>query len=84
MPAGAESRTRQALDDVPALQARLVGAGPGRIATPLVARVHRRLIALRRSEPDLSSHDRKLVGTAFDEQAGVVVNRYGSVGCVQE
>ncbi|MGA3219249.1 MAG: malto-oligosyltrehalose trehalohydrolase [Acidimicrobiales bacterium] len=37
---------------------------------------HRRLIALRRSEPDLSSHDRKLVSTAFDEEARwLVANR---------
>ena len=37
---------------------------------------HRRLISLRRSEPDLSSHDRKLVSTAFDEEARwLVVNR---------
>ncbi len=34
------------------------------------------MIALRRSEPDLSSHDRKLVSTAFDEEARwLVVNR---------
>jgi maltooligosyltrehalose trehalohydrolase len=37
---------------------------------------HRRLIALRLSEPDLLSHDRRLVGTAFDEEARwLVVNR---------
>jgi maltooligosyltrehalose trehalohydrolase len=28
---------------------------------------YRQLIALRRSEPDLASHDRKMVSTAFDE-----------------
>ena len=37
---------------------------------------HRRLIELRRGEPDLSSHDRKLVSTSFDEDARwLVVHR---------
>jgi maltooligosyltrehalose trehalohydrolase len=37
---------------------------------------HRQLISLRRAEPDLSGHDRKLVRTAFDEEARwLVVSR---------
>ena len=38
---------------------------------------YRDLIALRRQEPDLSSNDRKLVNTSFDEEARWLVVRRG-------
>ena len=72
MPAGAEVRPAGPRY-VPALQARLSELDRTHRS---VLDWHRRLIALRRSEPDLLSHDRRLVGTAFDEEARwLVVNR---------
>jgi len=38
---------------------------------------HRRLIALRRQEPDLAGHNHRLVGTAFDEERRWLVVRRG-------
>jgi maltooligosyltrehalose trehalohydrolase len=74
MPAGAEVPDPQALETF--LRSKLDWSERGREPHRSLLEWHRRLIALRRSEPDLSSHDRKLVGTAFDEQARwLVVNR---------
>jgi maltooligosyltrehalose trehalohydrolase len=74
MPAGAGVPDPQALETF--LRSKLDWSELGREPHRSLLEWHRRLIALRRSEPDLSSHDRKLVGTAFDEQARwLVVNR---------
>jgi maltooligosyltrehalose trehalohydrolase len=74
MPAGAEVPDPQGLETF--LRSKLDWSELDREPHRSLLEWHRRLIALRRSEPDLSSHDRKLVATAFDEQARwLVVNR---------
>ncbi len=74
MPAGAEVPDPQ--DPGTFLRSKLDWSELDREPHRSVLDWHRRLIALRLSEPDLLSHDRRLVGTAFDEEARwLVVNR---------
>ncbi len=74
MPAGAEVPDPQALETF--MRSKLDWSELGREPHCSLLEWYRGLITLRRSEPDLSSHDRKLVGTAFDEPARwLVVNR---------
>jgi maltooligosyltrehalose trehalohydrolase len=74
MPAGAEVPDPQGPDTF--LRSKLDWSELDREPHCSLLAWHRRLISLRRNEPDLSSHDRKLVSTAFDEEARwLVVNR---------
>jgi maltooligosyltrehalose trehalohydrolase len=74
MPAGAEVPDPQ--DPETFRRSKLDWSEPDREPHRSLLEWHRRLIQLRRSEPDLSSHDRKLVSTVFDEDARwLVVHR---------
>jgi maltooligosyltrehalose trehalohydrolase len=74
VPAGAEVPDPQDLGTF--LRSKLDWSEPDREPHRSLLEWHRQLILLRRSEPDLSGHDRKDLSTAFDEEARwLVVNR---------
>jgi maltooligosyltrehalose trehalohydrolase len=80
MPAGAEVPDPQAVETF--LRSKLDWSELDREPHRSLLEWHRQLISLRRSEPDLGGHDRKLVRTAFDEEARWLVVDRGRFGIV--
>jgi maltooligosyltrehalose trehalohydrolase len=80
VPAGAEVPDPQGPGTF--LRSKLDWSEPEREPHSSLLEWHRRLIKLRRSEPDLSGHDRRLVTTAFDEDARWLVVRRGRFSVV--
>ncbi len=64
------------------LRSKLDWSEPGREPHRELLEWHRRLVALRRQEPDLGSGDRKQVTTAYDEEARWLVVRRGRFSIV--